>query len=495
VTEDQRADRPGQTGSVASVGVPGSSASAATDRAGQLRVSTMPARRAEPPRWAPIGERMAWRGVPGVGVAVFKGGEIVAAESYGVKEAGAAEPVTSDTLFLAGSISKPVAALGALRLVEQGGLALDQDVNAYLRSWRVPANGTWQPRLTVRQLLSHTAGLTVHGFPGYARDEALPRLPQVLDGAPPANTPPVRVNLVPGTRFRYSGGGYCVLQQLMVDVVGQPFPELMRELVLEPAGMASSTFANPLPEARWGEAATGHRASAKPVHGRWHVYPEMAAAGLWTTPTDLARFAIGLQRAARGEPGGLLSAEMAGAMLTPTAPTTGPFGGPSMGLGLFLHGDGAASSFGHGGGDEGFVCRLHAYRDRGLGAVVMTNSDREHPLIDEVLRGLAVEHGWPGYLPETPAAAQVEPAAIDRHVGVYELRPGVQLRIAWSGDGLALHAPGQDAIGLRALSATAFAAEAVDADVTFDQDGLVLRQDGSDRPARRLLADRPSPPG
>jgi CubicO group peptidase (beta-lactamase class C family) len=254
--------------------------------------------------------------------------------------------------------------------------------------------------------------------------------------------------------------------------------------------MASSTFANPLPEARWGEAATGHRASAKPVHGRWHVYPEMAAAGLWTTPSDLARFAIGLQRAARGEPGGLLSAAMADAMLEPVAPTTGPFGGPRMGLGLFLRGDGAARTFGHGGGDEGFVCRLHAYRDLGLGAVVMTNSDREHPLIEEIMRGLAAEHGWPGYLPEAAAAAPVEPSQLDRHLGVYELRPGLRLEIERAGAGLALRAPGQDAIGLRALSATAFAAEAVDAEVTFDDDGLVLRQEGGDERAQRLTPGR-----
>jgi hypothetical protein len=195
----------------------------------------------------------------------------------------------------------------------------------------------------------------------------------------------------------------------------------------------------------------------------------------------------------RGEPGGLLSSATAEAMLSPVAPTAGPYGGPSIGLGLFLRGEGTARAFLHGGGDEGFICRLHAYRDLGLGAVVMTNSDREYPLIDEVMRGLAAEHGWPGYLPEAPAAAAVDSDAVDRHVGVYELRPGLRLEVERAGDGLALRAPGQDPIVLRALSATAFAADAVDADVTFDGEGLVLRQEGGDERARRL--DLSSQPG
>src|SRR6185436_9257568 len=153
---------------------------------------------------------------------------------YGVCAADQSTLVDPTTLFQAGSISKPVAAVAALRLVDAGRIDLDADVNDYLVSWKVPANEGWQPRVTLRHLLSHTGGLTVHGFPGYARGQAVPTLVQVLDGAKPANTAAVRDNAVPGTQSRYSGGGTTIVQQMLIDVMGKPFPALMRELVLDP---------------------------------------------------------------------------------------------------------------------------------------------------------------------------------------------------------------------------------------------------------------------
>jgi hypothetical protein len=268
----------------------------------------------------------------------------------------------------------------------------------------------------------------------------------------------------------------------MVDVAGRPFPDLMRELVLGPAGMARSTYENPFPEARRAEAATGHRASARPVHGRWHVYPEMAAAGLWTTPSDLARFAIALRRAADGRSPDLLSAETASAMLTGQARAHDQ----RIGLGMFLRGDGETARFGHTGSDEGFVCELDAYRHRGHGAVVMTNADRPWPFIEEVLRGLAAEHGWPAYAPGRPEAVFLDAAAVARHAGAYELPSGARLELSASADGLLLGMPGQDPIPLRARAEGRFFAEAVDLDVDATADGLTLRQDGEDTAARRL---------
>ena len=320
-------------------------------------------------------ERMAFYGVPGVGIALIDGGDIVWARGYGIRKAGHSAPVTPQTYFEAGSISKPVAAVAALRLVERGVLDLDTDVNDLLVSWRVPANEDWQPRVTLRHLLSHTAGLTVHGFPGYARDADLPTLLQVLDGTKPANTTPIRIDAIPGTRFRYSGGGYCVLQQLLIDVTNMPFPALMHELVLAPVGMVQSTYAQPLPERLWGDAATGHRFDGVSVSGGWHVYPEMAAAGLWTTASDLARFVIAVQGAVAGEPDALLSREMSAQLLAPQLPDPAR---PAlhMGLGFFLAGRGEQSRFRHGGSDQGFQSELVAYRDRGQGIVVTTNGDR-----------------------------------------------------------------------------------------------------------------------
>lgn len=192
--------------------------------------------------------QMARRQVPGLSLAIIDGGRIVYAKGYGVTAPGGSTPVTADTRFLAGSVSKSVAAMGALRLVEQGKLSLDGDVNDRLTSWKVPENDhTRVEKVSIRRILSHTAGLTVHGFPGYDRSTPIPTTPQILDGVSPANTRPVRVDTVPGERWRYSGGGYTVMQLLMDDVTGQPFARWMQENVLAPLGMTSSSFENPPP--------------------------------------------------------------------------------------------------------------------------------------------------------------------------------------------------------------------------------------------------------
>lgn len=309
-------------------------------------------------------------------MAVIDGGDIAWARGYGVRDADHPDAVTSETVFQAGSVSKPVAAMAALRLVEEGRLTLDDDIGRWLTSWRVPSIGSWQPRLTLRQLLSHTAGLTVHGFQGYDRDTVLPTLVQVLDGAEPANSAPVRVDLIPGAQFRYSGGGYCVLQQVLVDVTGQPFPDLMRDLVLAPLGMAHSTYAQPLPTSWRQRAASGHQPGGAPVEGCWAVYPEMAAAGLWTTPSDLARVALDLQRALARRPGTLLSPEMVRMMLAPQFDQPTDDLDERIGLGFFLRGEGQAAQFRHTGSDRGFLCLFSGYERLGAGIVAMINARR-----------------------------------------------------------------------------------------------------------------------
>jgi CubicO group peptidase (beta-lactamase class C family) len=232
-------------------------------------------------------------------------------------EAGSDKPVNAETLFQAASISKPVAAMAALALVGRGKLALDEDVNRKLVSWKVPENDfTKEEKVTLRRLLSHSAGLTVHGFPGYAADEPVPTLRAVLDGAKPANTKAILPDMTPGSSWRYSGGGYCVVQQLLMDVTGKPFPLLLQEMVLGPLGMNHSSYEQPLPSAKCGLAAVGHTSTGQPIKGKWHIYPEMAAAGLWTTPSDLARFAIELQKCRIGKSKRVLSTRMAQQMLT-----------------------------------------------------------------------------------------------------------------------------------------------------------------------------------
>lgn len=336
-----------------------------------------------------LAERMAFYKVPGVSIAVIHNGRIEWAKGYGVREAGQAAPVETDTLFQAASISKPVAAMAALRLVQEGRLSLDEDVNRKLTTWKVPENQfTAEQKVTLRGILTHSAGLTVHGFPGYARGAPLPTLAQVLDGVGPANTAPVRVDVKPGSLNRYSGGGFTLMQQMLIDATGKPFPEFIQETVLGPLGMTESTCQQPLPESLWRQAASAHDGNGVVIQGRWHTYPEMAAAGLWTTPSDLARFAIELRNALHGTSERVLSAATARQMLTRQRKDLN-------GLGIGLGGEGGTLSFSHGGANRGFMCHLIAFAESGDGAAIMTNGDRGQALIQEVLRAIAAEYGWP----------------------------------------------------------------------------------------------------
>lgn len=327
-------------------------------------------------------QRMSHYAVPGVSVAMIDGGRIQWARAYGVADEDG-RAVTPTTRFQAASISKPVAAMAALALVDQGLLDLDADVNEYLTSWKVPANHlTDLAPVTLRGLLSHTAGLTVHGFPGYGPGETVPGTIGVLDGE--GNTDPIRVDVQPGTVHRYSGGGYTVAQQLVEDVTGVPFPRAMDTLVLEPLGLEHSTYRQPLPSELRDQAAIGHRSDGRPVEGRFHTYPEMAAAGLWTTPSDLARFLISLQRAKRTGQHPVLSGQMVDEMLTPVL---GDYG---LGLGI------SDGRFGHGGANEGFRCTMTAFLDGNQGVVIMTNADQGGALGQELMLTIAREYGWSG---------------------------------------------------------------------------------------------------
>ena len=415
-------------------------------------------------RWT-LAERMAEYKVPGVSIAVIEGGRIAWARGVGVKEAGKPDSVGLTTLFQAASISKPVAATAMLRLVERGTLSLDTNVNRYLTSWKVPDNKfTAMEKVTLRRIVSHSAGLTVHGFPGYATTDPLPTVVQVLDGAKPANTPPVRVDTTPGAIERYSGGGTTVMQQLLVDVTGKPFPALMQELVLGPVGMTHSTYEQPLPAARASEAAHAHGQDGTPIPGGWHVYPEMAPAGLWTTPTDLSTWALAITAARAGRSTTLLSQAMAAQMLTPQK--------GEIGLGPFVGGSGRNFHFGHGGANEGFHSELVMYPELGTGAAVMTNGDGGPLLIREVLRALAEEYGWPDYGAEKLPALKLDAKTVAGLTGTYQLRvgSGIPAEIRQDGDRLVVRAPQIPEQELLPKSDTSFVMAALGWQVTFTRD-------------------------
>lgn len=364
-----------------------------------------------------IQREMQRRGIPGLSIAVIDSGRVVSARAYGVTKRGGSSPVTTATLFQAGSISKPVAAVGAMRLVQRGTLHLDRDVNEQLVSWKVPdTTAASGEKVTVRGLLSHSAGLSVHGFDGYAANAPYPTLMQVLDGVKPANSPAIRIVQRPGERFRYSGGGYTILQQLMIDVTRQPFDEYMMREVLTPAGMTASTFAQPLPASYAPNAATGHVHDGTPVPGGWHTYPEMAAAGLWTTPTDLAKFAIAMYRAISRDTATLLHPDRAWQMLQYQR-------NDFMGLGLYLRGNNFRLEFSHTGVDEGFDASMTATRN-GQGVVIMINANENSDAVGRIQRIVARMYNWPNYRqePVPPTAVAGPVPAIDDLSGRYEIR-------------------------------------------------------------------------
>jgi CubicO group peptidase (beta-lactamase class C family) len=333
--------------------------------------------------------RMKHHKVPGVSMALIDWGELAWAKGYGVVEAGKRKKVTPETIFQAGSISKLVAAMVALRLVEDGLLDLDKDVNKQLISWRLQENQyTQQQAVTLRYLLSHTAGINLPGYLGYSTDAPLPTIEQILDGEPPALSEPVQVVAVPGKEFRYSGGGYVLVQKLIEDVTERTLSDLAQELVFDPLGMDSTTFEPILPEAYLPRAATAHRADGTPVPGRWHLYPEGAPASLWSTPSDLARLAIEVRQSLKGHSNKVLSKEMTHEMLTPQVSW--------VGLGFPLINIDGRKRFQHPGWNEGFHSLMVCTLDTGQGLVFMTNGENGKELGRELMLAIP-EYGWTGW--------------------------------------------------------------------------------------------------
>jgi CubicO group peptidase (beta-lactamase class C family) len=336
-----------------------------------------------------LADGMKRTGVPGLSVAVIKDFDVQWARAYGVADVVAGVPVNTETLFQAASISKPVTAMAVLKAVQDGRLSLDEDVNRYLTSWKVPATGmTDRQPVTLRSLLSHTSGTDDgFGFPGYEPATSMPTLTQILNGEKPSNVGRVVVTRPPLTSFKYSGGGITLVQLLMNDVWKRPFPDLMRDTVLAPIGMTRSGYDQPLSPERDKNAARGHDRSGAARGVKWHVYPELAAAGLWTTPTDLARFGIELQKALQGKSNRVLSRAMATEMATPVG--VGPF---AVGMQIGKTGEGWYLS--HGGSNWGFQCMLLVHKIKGYGFAAMANSDSGGRLINELQQRIAAAYHW-----------------------------------------------------------------------------------------------------
>jgi CubicO group peptidase (beta-lactamase class C family) len=396
----------------------------------------------------PVGiyERMRDFGTPGLSVAVIDDGKLAWAKGYGVSDTKTNQPVTTDALFQAASISKPLAALGALVLVQAGRLTLDENVNQYLKSWKIPENAFTQAhKVTVRFLLSHRAGISDVDFPNYEPSQPLPTLVQILNGVPPARNAPFVVDTVPGEKYAYSRASYDIAQQLIVDASGSPFEEFMQANVLQPLGMKHSSFSQPLSLPLLRLSATAHLAGGVRLPQEFRT-PEVAMAGLWSTPSDLTRYLIGVQRNLVGSSDLPIKTDLTKEMLIPQK--------GHHGLGPVITGQGNTARFGHDGFNEGFESSIVGYENLGQGAVVMANSGFSYMLIKEVLDSIAKVYKWPGYAgtnirPPNASMPQQEitqpdDKRIKASIGQYRLdaehaleiiEKNQRLFIEWPGDG------------------------------------------------------------
>lgn len=327
--------------------------------------------------------------VPGVSIAVVWNGAIHWARGYGVADASTGTPVTTATRFQAASISKPVTAMAAMRLVQDGKLSLDADVNTILRSWQVPASEhTRRQPVTPRALFSHTSGADDgFGFPGYNPGQPLPTPVQVITGEQSSPLGPVRFVREPYAAMKYSGGGTTIMQVALSDLAGEPFAALMQRLVLGPLQMTSSSYEQPPAAAVEGSLARAHNGGGARMPAPWHVYPEQAAAGLWTTPSDLARWLLEIQRANAGPRGTVLAQASVREMLAPV-------GAGSFAVGLQVEKRGEGWYFMHGGSNWGFRCNLLGHMRKGYGVVVMTNGDNGGAVIQEIEARVAAAYNW-----------------------------------------------------------------------------------------------------
>ncbi len=346
-------------------------------------------------------QSMAKSGIKAMSIAIVDGGKIVKVKGYGFADADGKIPVTPRTLFQAASISKVFTAVGALHLVDEKRLVLDDDVNTKLTSWKVPESElTKVEKVTLRRLIAHMGGINIGGFWGYHQGEPIPSLLDILNGKPPATTPPIRVNWVPGTKTEYSGGGYCIIQQLLIDVSGQSFEDYMRDTVFKPLGMVNSTFECPLPADKVALAAHafGPWNDAMAKSGKfeylpwgWNNYPEKAPAGLWTNAEDLARFIMDVQDTYAGRSTKILSKDAVDKMLTLVPGSQWK----TMGLGLVLEKPGQPNAiFRASGTNAGFQAQFTGTVETRQGAVVLYNDRKGESIPDEIILCIAKEYGW-----------------------------------------------------------------------------------------------------
>ncbi|MFD0766031.1 serine hydrolase [Mucilaginibacter lutimaris] len=412
------------------------------------------------PSWS-IQERMEHYKLNGVSVAVIRNYKMEWAKAYGWADAAKKIPATNKTLFQAASISKSLNGVGILKLVQDGKLDQDKDINQYLTTWKFPYDTVAKGKIiNIKNLLSHTAGTNVHGFEGYNNKDSVPTIVQILNGTKPANSDPIRSMFAPGLRSEYSGGGITISQLILMDITHQPYDKYMYQNVLKPMGMTGSTYQQPPVDTKPELLAKGYRGNGSEMKSKYNIYPEQAAAGLWTNPTDLSKYIIETQLALQGKSGKALNQANTKLRLT-------PYMDKSAALGVFINDMDGTKYFEHGGANEGFRCQYYGSLEGGNGVVVMVNSD-DGGIMNEIINSVAKVYNFKGlYHSKVYKEVAVDSAVLQTYVGKYEMNPGRILYITREGNKLFGQATGQGKLDLFAETQNKFFLKTVPVEIEF----------------------------
>ena len=372
---------------------------------------------------ATLEDRMRFYHVKGLSIAVVHNYKIEWAKGYGWADSAEQRRVTTKTLFEPGSISKSINAVGVLRLAQRKKVDLYKDINNYLVSWKFPYDTVSKnKKITIANLLSHTAGLSQHGFPGYYRGDTFPAIPEILDGKRPANTQAVRSLFAPGLKFEYSGGGTMISQLIVMDKSEQQYDAYISEHVFVPIGMENSLFTQPPPDTRRKELATGYSGNGKEIKGKYPILIEQAAGGLWTTPSDLCKFIIEVQLSLRGKSNKVLSKKMTKKMLK-------PYRNKSAALGFFIVKKNGTKYFSHNASNQGFSGVYYGSFKGGNGLAIVVNSDNGNDLIQEIVKSITNTYKWKGFYTGEKVVIKksvvLSPDLIEKYVGAYRQKNAV----------------------------------------------------------------------
>jgi CubicO group peptidase (beta-lactamase class C family) len=440
-----------------------------------------------------ITDRMQHYKVMGLNIAVIDNYQIEWAKGYGMADTSEMRFVAANTLFQAGSVSKSLNALGVLKLADDNKIDLNTDINTYL-SWKFSYDSiSHGKKITPIQLIGHTSGLSIRGFDGYDRGDTIPTIVEIIEGKKPANSPPIRSLYEPGLRFEYSGGGSTVSQLMIADVAKMSYDKFMQENILKPIGMKNSFFGVPDKTKKKLELATAYSPTGAELPGKYKIHPEMAAAGLWTTPTDIARFIIESQLSYEGRSNKVLSNKTTRLMLDPYVATNSTSLPKYGGLGVFVEEKNGEKYFLHKGGNVGFVCIYYGSMDGGKGIAVMINSNNDK-ILQEVVNSVAQVYNWEGfYTPIIKELNPVEDKVLENYVGNYEFAPNVILTITKVGDHLQVQATGFKAFEVFPETENKFFAKDFNAEIEFLIDnknkvyGLKYGLDGTNDYVRKRI--------